>query len=139
MLGQLNQIPGVQGSYANQPGDQVLVALLPGVNADLIAAEVDRILNDNLGQRIPERLRSKRAAAAAGGGSFLAGEGWRDQNRVAQDAANEDRAALQRTSSMVGVLLLGCVALGLGFVWWRRRRMAARAALAPTLSPAGAV
>ena len=146
MLARLNQVNGVGSSYANESGSLIRVSLRPGADPARVAAEAGRVLREQAGDRVADRL-GERATTAA-----LQKEQWRDASQVAENSAPAARAAQTQSSATPSgaarpvepavettssettspqrygllLLLLACAAVGLWLVWRRHRKVAAQ-------------
>jgi len=116
VLARLDQIDGVESSYANESGTLIRLALRPNANLTRITGAVRRVLSEQVEDRVPVQL-SRQVTAVA-----LQREEWRDKSQLAKLAATEMGTAARRTPWLLVVLLLGWAAVGLGFLWWRCRR-----------------
>jgi hypothetical protein len=119
VLARLNQINGVEGSYANEPGSLVRVSLRPDADPGKVAGAVRQVLKTEGGERDPAppgeeaAPLGERAAAEA-----LRQEQWRDSSQVARQAAEAAReTSLNR---LLALLLAGAVVL-LAVLCWRSR------------------
>jgi hypothetical protein len=113
LLARLDQINGVESSFANGSGTLIRLSLRPGANPESIAREVRRVLTEQVEDRTPVQLGPKAIATA------LQQEEWRDKTQVAELARTERETSAYLGPAIWGAVLLSCTALGLGFVWWR--------------------
>jgi hypothetical protein len=116
VLARLNQINGVECSFVNEADTLIRVSLRPDADPEKVAGEVQRTLREQAGDRVPVRLGGEAAASA------LQGEKWRDKSQVARSAATEMPAATGRAPAVPVALLLACIAVVLGLLWWWHRR-----------------
>jgi hypothetical protein len=116
VLARLDQIDGVESSYANESGTLIRLALRPNANLTRVTGAVRRVLSEQVENRVPVQL-SRQVAAVA-----LQREEWRDKGQLAELAATEMSTTARRAPWLLAVLLLGLVAVGLGFLGWRYRR-----------------
>jgi hypothetical protein len=122
----MSEIDGVETSFANEAGTLVRVSLRPGADREKVAREVNRILSEESGDRVPlpsGAETSPGTAEAVPGGqpasAALEREKWRDSAQVARQAEAATLTARRRL--LVLALLVGCV-LVFALLWWRRRR-----------------
>jgi hypothetical protein len=116
VLARLDQIDGVESSYANGSGTLIRLALRPNANLTRVAGAVRRVLNEQVEDRVPVQLSGGVAAVA------IQREEWHDKRQVAELAATEMGTSARRAPWLLAVLLLGWLAVGLGLLWWRHRR-----------------
>jgi hypothetical protein len=120
----LNQVAGVEQSYADPSGIFLRLRLRPGANADRVAGEVRRVLEQQVEDRIAVPLGGESAPAALG-------QEWQDEGAVTERAAAEARAEAEQAAAaqasernwllaLLALLALAAVVVGL-LVWWRRR------------------
>jgi hypothetical protein len=136
VLTRLDLIDGVECSFINEPGDLIRLSLRPGADPARVAGSARRVLRQMVQDRVPV-LSGKREAAAA-----LQREQWRDKSRAAEPGTAEPGSSVSPAPPvwpLWPVLLLGCLALGLGLVWWRHHRSRAgkEPAAHPSLRPTG--
>jgi hypothetical protein len=119
----MEQVTGVEVSYANQrgsadeSGDLIRLTLRPGADPEKVVRGVQRILNEEFGDRVAAPLTGAKAAEA------LQGQEWQDKTRGVEFAQSQSRAEARRRSALLlALLLVGCAAVGLGLLWRRRRR-----------------
>jgi hypothetical protein len=123
VLAQLEEIDGVDGSSVNDPGTLIRVSVQPTADPARVAEQVERILDQQVMEPNKDSPADgppslgKRAEATA-----LQREQWHDSSQVFQQAAVLKRTDERRLLAwLVGLLLLGAIAV-LGFLRWRRRR-----------------
>jgi len=116
VLARLDQIDGVESSYANESGTLIRLALRPNANLTRVTGAVRRVLSEQVEDRVTMQLSGQVAAVA------LQRQEWRDKTKVAELAATEMGTSARRAPWLLAVLLLGWVAVGLGLLWWRYRR-----------------
>jgi len=116
VLARLDQIDGVESSYANESGTLIRLALRPNANLTRVTGAVRRVLSEQVEDRVAMQLSGQVAAVA------LQRQEWRDKTKVAELAATEMGTSARRAPWLLAVLLLGWVAVGLGLLWWRYRR-----------------
>jgi hypothetical protein len=120
VLARLDQIGGVDCSFANGSGTLIRLSLRPGADPAKVTGTVRRVLSEQLSDRVPVPLGGRVAAAA------LQREVWRDKSQFAESAATEMGTSVRRAPALPAALLLVCAAVGLGLLWWQhRRRLAA--------------
>ncbi len=116
MLARLDQIDGVESSYANGSGTLIRLSLRPGADLRKVTGAARRVLSEEVVGLVPVQLAGGAAARA------LRQEEWRDKSRVAELAALEMATPAARAPTLLAVLLLlACAALGVGLLWWRQR------------------
>lgn len=115
MLARLDQIDGVESSYANGSGTLIQLALRPGADPGKVAGAAQRVLSEQVEDRVTVQLRGRAAAAA------LQREEWRDKSQVAELAATEMATPGRGAPALLAVLLVGCTAVCLGLLWRRHR------------------
>jgi hypothetical protein len=115
VLARLEQIDGVECSFADESGTLIRLSLRPGADPGKVAGAVRRVLSEQAGDYVPVPLDGGAAAAA------LQREEWRDKSQVAEFAATERGTSARRAPAVLAALLLGCAAVGLGLLWWRHR------------------
>jgi hypothetical protein len=116
VLARLDQIDGVESSFANESGTLIRLSLRPGADPGKVAGAIRRVLSEQVRDRVPVPL-GERAAAAA-----LQREEWRDKSQVTEFPATEMDTSVRRAPAVLAVLLLGFAAVGLGLLWWRHQR-----------------
>jgi hypothetical protein len=120
VLARLNEVSGVEGSFANQSGTLIRLSLRPGADPKRVAVEASRVLREQTGDRVGVRLEEGATAAA------LQREDWRDEGRVAESISagtptDPARAVEPRPPERHGLLIVffGCAAVGLWLLWRR--------------------
>jgi hypothetical protein len=116
VLARLDQIEGVESSSANESTTLIRLSLRPGVDSRKVAEKVQRVLSQQIGDRVAVQL-SGRATTAA-----LQREEWRDKTRIVELAAAEMNPSEQGAPWLLAVLLLAWAAIGLGLLYWQYRR-----------------
>jgi hypothetical protein len=116
VLARLNQIDGVDSIFINEPDTLIRVSLRPDADPEKVAREVQRTLREQAGDPVTVRLGGEAAASA------LQGEKWHRKSQVAESAATEIPAAAGRAPAVPVALLLACIAVVLGLLWWWHRR-----------------
>jgi hypothetical protein len=131
VLAHLDQIDGVEGSFANESGTLILLALQPTADAGKVAGAVRRVLTQQVRDRVPVRVGGGAAVHA------LEGQEWRDKSQVVksvarslagsfepvvQNATTKMPGPVSRAPTGLALLLLVCLAVGLGLLWWWHRR-----------------
>ena len=153
MLTRLDQIDGVEGSFANEEGTEIELRLRPGADPGKVLGEAGSILSEEGEAGAPEEVggagggSAGAAASGSAGGSASAAAGgatgaapqpqqWGDKSHFAELAANERRTAQHQASGRFGVQLLGCAIVLFALLWWRHlRRRAARHSPQPRPCP----
>jgi hypothetical protein len=115
VLARLDQIDGVESSYANGSATMIRLSLRPGADPGKVARAVQRVLSEQVEDRVSVQLGGGVAAVA------LRREEWRDKSQVAEFAATETGTFPRRAPGLLAMLLLGCAAVGLSLIWWHRR------------------
>ena len=131
MLARLDQTGGVESSYTNESGTLIWLSLRPGADPAEATEAVGQALREQVGSRVPVRLKEEAAAAALRAQpwrdrSWLTPEERRDKDRTTTDSATAMPPPGGGVSVLLVVLLLGCAAVGLGLLWWWHRRRRAR-------------
>jgi hypothetical protein len=117
VLVSLDQIDGVDSSYANESGTLIRLSLRPGADSAKVARAVQQVLKEQVEDRVSVQLGRSAAATA------LQQEEWRDQSQVAQLAVTEVGPSIGYAPVLLAALFLVWAAIGLGLLyWWHRRR-----------------
>jgi hypothetical protein len=113
VLARLNQIEGVDTSFANGPGSLVGLTLRPGADPAKVVREAERALREEATERGTPPPRGAGAAplSARAAGAALRAERWNDRKEVARQAA-EILAAEEQAPSRLPWLLLALLLLG---------------------------
>jgi hypothetical protein len=117
VLTSLNQIYGVDHSYADSSGTLIRLTLLPGTDPEKVITEARRVVEEQVEDRTAAPLYGDTAKQA------LRGQ-WPYEGQVAQPTpAGETRATEVHPSGHLGLvaLLLALIVVVLAaLAWWRR-------------------
>jgi hypothetical protein len=120
VLARLDRTTGVACSFTNGSGTLILVSLQSGADAQKVTGVLRQALRELPEVGVAVRLETGASTTA------LRTEQWRDQTQVAEPEAPESTVCEMPASGndapgLPVALLLVCLAVGLGLLWWRHR------------------
>jgi hypothetical protein len=120
----MESIEGVGGCFVNhreredESGTLIRLTLRPGANEQQVVEGVQRVLKEEVGDRVAVPLDEKTTTA-------LKGEKWQPRSQAVEVEAGELHTSLRHWCAWLALLLLACAVLGRGLLWcWQRLRSA---------------